>query len=334
MSVYNRLADPHHCFVIAEIGANHDGDLDQALRLMDIAQKAGADAVKFQSFLADLLLTPDNPNYAMMKRLEVPQEWYPRLKKEAESRGLVFFSTASNTTTLQWMADLGVELYKLASPSINHLPLIKQAASIGKPVILSTGLSGWLEVDEAVRAVQETGNTEFALLHCTSEYPAPPESINLRAMSSMMTAYPDIPIGYSDHSIGDAVCLAAAALGARVIEKHITLDSSSDGPDHHYAMEPDAFVSMVPKIREIALALGASGKNPSAKERELAGQYLRSLHFIRDISPGQTVGPEDIDVLRPNDGLHPRHLDDVVGMTALQAAKSGDPVNWHHFKSA
>jgi sialic acid synthase SpsE len=330
-SVYQTICDPAHCFLIAEIGSNHNGDFDTALRLMDIAREAGADAVKFQSFLADHLVKRDSPDYTLLKQLELPQAWYPRLKQAAEGRGLVFFSTATNSITLNWMSELGVELYKLASPNLTHIPLIREIARLGRPVIVSTGMAGLQEIDEAVQAFTEQGNRQLALLHCTSEYPAQPENLNLRAIPTLAATFP-YPVGFSDHSLDGGTAVAAVALGARVIEKHLTLDRTQNGPDHHYALEPAEFIRMGQSIRIVERSLGDGRKEPAAVERDKAAKYWRSLHAARDLTAGHVLTPDDVAVVRPNDGLHPRHLDAVQGMRLARATPAGTPLTWAHFK--
>lgn len=333
-AVFQRIADPARTFVVAEIGANHNGDLDLALRLMDVAQKAGADAVKFQSFLADQLVKRDSQDYALLKRLEVPRDWYPRLKKEAANRGLVFFSTATNDITLSWLQEVGAELYKIASTNITHMPLIRKTASIGKPVIMSTGMATLEEIDEAVQAFTQTGNRELCLLHCVSEYPARPESINLRVIQTLQARYPDHPIGFSDHTLEIGTSIGAVALGARVIEKHLTLDRKMKikGPDHHYSLEPDEFIAMTQNIRAVEAALGDGKKRVSPAEEQKAAQYWRSLHAACDLPAGTVLTAEHISIVRPNDGLHPRYLDKVIGMKLNQPLKEGQAITWTVFK--
>lgn len=330
--LFLRIADPSRCFLIAEIGSNHDGDFDTALRLMDIAREADADAVKFQSFLADQLVTRDNPDYDLLKRLEVPKAWYPRLKRAAEERGLVFFSTATNDITLGWMKEIGVELYKIGSPNLTHLPLIAACGRLGKPLIASTGMAGLVEIDEAVRAFTELGNEELALLHCVSVYPAEPSLLNLRAIQTLAAAYP-FPIGFSDHSLDIGTAVAAVALGARVIEKHLTLDRARPGPDHHYALEPASFVAMGRNIRMVEQALGDGRKVVPAREAENSGRYWRSLHAARDLAQGVALTRDAVSVVRPNDGLHSRHLEAVVGLRLTRPLPAGAPITWDCFKA-
>jgi sialic acid synthase SpsE len=330
-SVFQRIADSRRTFVVAELGSNHNGDFSLVLRLMDVAQQAGADAVKFQSFLADQLLRRDSPDYAMLKSLELPREWYPKLKKEAANRGLVFFSTATNDITLAWLQETGVELYKIASPNLTHLPLIRKTASIGKPVIVSTGMASSKEIDEAIQTFTATGNRELCLLHCVSEYPAKPESINLRVIPTLQALYP-YPIGFSDHTLEIGTSIGAAALGARAIEKHLTLDRTMKGPDHHYALEPAEFIAMTQNIRAVEAALGSGIKKVSPAEQEKSQQYWRSLHAARDLPAGTILTAEHLSVVRPNDGLHPRHLEQVIGLKLTQPLKQDQAITWDAFK--
>jgi len=332
MKVFERMKDPKHCFLIAELGSNHNGDFDTALRLMDVACKAEADAVKFQSFLAEHLVKKDSSDYNLLKRIELKQEWYPRLKEEAEARGLVFFSTATNDVTLGWMEEIGVELYKIASPNITHLPLIRKAASLDKPVIMSTGMAGFLEIDEAVRAFTSTGNGQIVLLYCVSEYPANPKNVNLGFISQLAGMYP-YPVGYSDHTLDIGTAIAAVALGARVIEKHLTLDRTSAGPDHHYALEPEEFITMGRNIRIVEQTIGQGPRHPSSEEIKKSSAYWRSLHVGRDLLAGEVLRAEDIQIVRPNDGLHSRHLEAVVGLRVVQDVPAGKPLTWNDFRA-
>ncbi len=331
MSLYHNICTGP-AFLVAEIGSNHDGNFDHALRLMDVAVEAKANAVKFQSFLADHLVSKYDPNYAMLKKLELPQQWYPKLKKEAENRGLVFFSTASNSVTLGWMKEIECELYKIASPNLTHIPLIKETAVIGKPVIMSTGMAGWQEIDQAVRAFFSSGNDKLALLHCVSDYPADPININLNFIPTLAKAYP-LPVGFSDHTLQIGTAIAAVALGARIIEKHITLDRNSVGPDHHYALEPAEFVQMGLNLRVVEEALGKPWKILTKSEQEKSSIYWRSLHLANDLPAGHTIQSSDLKVIRPNDGLSPQLLDDIVGLQLRIAMPAGAPLTWSAFKS-
>jgi len=331
MGFFENIASQGRTFIIAEIGSNHDGDFDEALHLMDIAAEAGADAVKFQSFLADHLVRKSSPDYTMLKNIEVPHEWYIRLKEAAAERDLLFLSTASNDITLGWLQECGAELYKVASPNLTHLPLITTTAEIGKPVIMSTGMAGLQQIDEAVQTFLASGNTNLCLLHCVSEYPARSESINLKFIETLHSLYP-YTIGFSDHTLNIGTSIAAVALGARVIEKHLTRSRSRPGPDHHYALEPDEFIAMVQNIRAVELALGSPYKIVSASEQVKLTEYWRSLHAEEDLPVGTILKPEHISVIRPNDGLHSRHLTDVIGLRITTPLKKGQAINWTTFK--
>lgn len=316
-------------FIIAEIGSNHNGDLDTALKLINIAGDLGANAVKFQSFLADHLTTRDSDTYALLKRIEMPKAWYPVLKDAAGKRGMVFFSTATNPITLGWMMEVGVEMFKLASPNITHIPLIRHTASLGKPIIMSTGMATFQEIDEAVQAVFDTGNRQLALLHCVSEYPANPEGINLKFIGTLKRMY-GLPVGFSDHTLGIGTAVGAVALGAQIIEKHITLSRQTPGPDHHYALEPSEFEGMVKAIRDVEKAVGSPAKQITEKERKLRFEYFRSLHAARDIRAGEEIREEMVAVIRPANGLHSRHLRDVVGRRAACDIPKDSPLTWSH----
>jgi len=329
VDIYARLCSTERTFIIAEIGSNHNGDLDTALKLIDIAGDLGADAVKFQSFLADHLTTRDSDTYDLLKRIEVPRDWYPVLKNAAGQRGMVFFSTATNPITLGWMMEEGVEMFKLASPNITHIPLIRHTASLGKPIIMSTGMAVFQEIDEAVQAVLDTGNHQLALLHCVSEYPANPETIHLRFIGTLRRMY-GLPVGFSDHTLGIGTAVGAVALGAQIIEKHITLSRRTPGPDHHYALEPSEFGDMVKGIREVEKAVGSPVKQLTENERRLRFEYFRSLHAACDIKTGEEIREEMIAVIRPANGLHPRHLNDIVGRHASCDLPKYSPLTWSH----
>lgn len=331
MTFFDYYTKQSRTFIIAEIGSNHDGDFDEALRLMDVAAKAGADAVKFQSFLADQLVRRDSPDYELLKKIELPREWYSRLKQAASERGLIFFSTATNDITLGWLQECGVELYKIASPNLTHLPLIRKTAAIGKPVIMSTGMAGMQQIGEAVDAFMSTGNGQLCLLHCVSEYPARPESANLKFIETLRALYP-FPIGFSDHTLDIGTAIGAVALGARVIEKHLTSDRTRPGPDHHYALQPDEFIAMGRNIRVVEAALGSPHKVLSPAELDKSALYWRSLHAATDLPAGTIIAPEHLSVIRPNDGLHSRHFDDIIGMPVKTPLQAGQAITWNAFK--
>lgn len=311
MNVYERIKDATKpVWVVAECGSNHNGDFDTAKALIEAAAEAGADAVKFQSFLADELVRRDSPDYAMLKRLEMPREWYAPLKAHAKALGLTWFSTVSNETTLGWLEEVGCEVYKVGSPTITHLPLIRKAAEIGRPMIISMGMGGEAEARSACSAV---GNERLVFLHCVSEYPAKSGDIQrLYDLNFTLAGYSySRPLGYSDHTMGIGTAVGAVALGARVIEKHFTLDRNQDGPDHHFASEPAEFAAMVKAIRECEASL-------TPVTRPTAHPALRTLHAREDLAAGTVLERRHFKVLRPaeaGEGLAPSRLVETVGRT-------------------
>jgi N,N'-diacetyllegionaminate synthase len=308
--------------IIAEIGSNHDGDLDKALRLIDVAADCGADVAKFQSFLADEMLAPDHPNYPMLKRLEMPREWYPRLMERCENKGLRFLSTATNFTTLGWMEALGAWSYKVASCNITYAPLLDRLMAIGKPVIVSTGMATLEEVIALARRFVACG-LESAFLHCVSKYPCPSEQMRLRNIAVLRDILP-CPVGLSDHSHGSHLAVAAVALGARVVEKHLTNDANGYSPDHKVSVLPDTFAEMVRAIRETEQALVVD----FAPDLEAITTMRRSLHFAASLPPGHVLTEADIKVTRPEDGLPPAVLPSIIGRRLIQAVTADQPIGW------
>lgn len=318
-------SDSGKTFVVADIGANHDGSLGMAESLIDAVADAGADAVKFQSYLADELVTADSPDYRTLKRLEIPEWWCPQLKYRADACGLVFFSTATNDITLRWLERVNAACYKIASGNLTHLPLIRRVARLGKPLIVSTGMADLHEIGDALEAADIPDN--IALLHCTSEYPTPVEHANLHGITTLRAAFGDsAEIGYSDHTMSVVIPAVAIGMGARIIEKHITFDRSRLGPDHSYALHPFEFATMVSNIRTTEQAMGNGEKQPTQIEREKAPMVRRSLHAARDIPMWHGLVADDIAVVRPEDGLHPRNYDVVLGKTTLRPLRKGDPI--------
>lgn len=314
---------PDQVLIIAEIGSNHDGNLDKAFALIDVAAEAGANVAKFQSFLADEMYAPGDPNYDLLKKLEMPREWYSQLMNRCEQNGLRFLSTATNDVTLNWMEELGASWYKVASGNITHRPLIDRLVEIGKPVIFSTGLTTLDEIIELTANLQVGGLNDYAFLHCVSEYPAPPEQIRLRNISVMKQLL-DCPIGFSDHS--ETICLAyaAVALGAQIVEKHITLDGNGYSPDHEYSLKPEQFRAMVDGIREVESGLFVD----FTPNREGMCTLRRSLHFASNLKAGHVLTQEDFKIVRPEDGLLPVKLYDIVGYRLTRAVDCNDPVDW------
>jgi N-acetylneuraminate synthase len=319
------VGDGAGCFIIAEAGVNHDGKVEDAHRLVDAAAEAGADAVKFQTFDAEALATADAPKAAyqiettgaaesqrdMLKKLELPRDAHAALKAHCEQRGLVFLSTPFDSGSIEFLARLGVLAFKTPSQEIINLPYLRQIARHRRPMIVSTGNSTMAEVDAAVMTI-EPERAPFALLHCVSQYPAAAETANLRAMATLRAAY-DVPVGFSDHTLGTAVPIAAAALGASIVEKHYTLDRGRAGPDHRASLEPSELAALVRDIRLAEAALGDGRKRPAAGEPELGRAARKSLVAARDLPAGTVLDAAAIAAKRPGTGLSPALLDLVVG---------------------
>ncbi len=332
-----RIGDGHPCYVVAEIGSNHNQDFDMARRLIDAAAEAGVDAVKVQTFKAEQHVSRDTPGFTyldgqntfeLIKSLELDRSWHEPLKRHCEERGLAFFSSPCDREAVDQLTALGVPAHKVASFDITDTDLIGLMAASGKPVILSTGMADWMDIERAVHACRGHGNDQVVLLQCTSLYPAPAELSNLRAMASMRAAFGTL-VGYSDHTQGDHVSLAAVALGACVIEKHFTLGRDLPGPDHSFAIEPLELTEMMKRLREIESALGDGAKaGPRPEEREMFEKGRRSLHARVEIPEGTSIAAEMLVSKRPGLGIPPHLVDVVVGRTARKHIKADQWISW------
>ena len=328
------------CFVIAEAGVNHNGELDLARRLVEAAADAGADAVKFQTFRADGVASGEAPKAGyqlattdraesqleMLRRLELDATAHGELKRLAEERGLVFLSTPFDASSVELLDGLGVDAFKVASPDLVNYLLLDDLARRGRPVILSTGLADLAEVKAAVARLRNGGCDDIVLLHCVSEYPAPPADANLRAMATMRDEL-GLPVGYSDHSEGDAVALAAVALGASALEKHFTLDRSLPGPDHAASLEPAELKRLVAAVRAVEESLGDGVKAPAESERANTATIRRSLAAAGDLPAGATLTRETLVALRPATGISPARLDEVVGRRLRRDLARGELID-------
>jgi sialic acid synthase SpsE len=342
VTIGTRIVGPgRQTYIIAEAGSNHDRNLSQALRLIDIAADAGADAVKFQTFRAekiqartaerashlDRLMPGQKTVQDLLRELELPLEWHGALFEHSKTRGIDFLSTPFDEEAVDILDSLGVLAFKIASYELWHLPLIRHAARKGKPLLLSTGLARLGDVEEALEAVRETANESVVLLHCAIGFPPRWEDLNLRAITTEATAF-GIPVGFSDHSPGVAAAVAAVTLGACVIEKHFTVDRSLPGPDHAFALEPVELTEMVRAIRNVEAALGTGEKRRAPSEDEYYRIARRSLFAAVRIPKGAVIERSMIAVLRPGTGLAPRYLDVVVGRRALQDIEANQPMTW------
>ena len=329
------------CFVIAEAGVNHDGDRKRALELVDIAADAGADAVKFQTFDADRLATRDAPKadyqldatdrgesqHAMLRRLQLSPGDHAVLIEHCARRGILFLSTPFDEQSADLLASLGVAAFKIPSGEITNVPFLAHVARHGKPMIVSTGMATIGEVEAAVAAIDGAGACDVALLHCVSNYPAAAATANLRAMATLEHAF-GVPVGYSDHTRGFAVALAAVALGAAVLEKHFTVDRALPGPDHQASLTADELSALVASIREVESALGDGRKRPAASELGTAAVARKSIVAAREIRAGATITREMITALRPGTGISPALFGNVVGRTARKDIPLGTVLAW------
>ncbi|HEU5236133.1 MAG TPA: N-acetylneuraminate synthase [Pyrinomonadaceae bacterium] len=334
----------HPCFIIAEAGVNHNGDLEMARQLIDVAVEAGADAVKFQTFRAEAIVAREAPKaqyqlqttstaesqFDMLKRLELSAGAHTEIQSYCHTRRIEFLSTPFDTESIDLLDRLGVPAFKISSGDITNLPLLRHAAGKGKAMLLSTGMSGIEEVQEAVTAVRDAGCDQVILLQCVSNYPAEPADVNLRAMQTMADKF-GVPVGYSDHTTGIEIAMAAVALGACVIEKHFTLDRGLPGPDHRASLEPDELRAMVEGIRKVEAALGDGRKIPAASEADTASIARRSLMAAGDISAGTRLTAEMVVIKRPGTGLPPRMLKELIGRPVRVDIASGSMLSLEMF---
>jgi sialic acid synthase SpsE len=331
----------HPCYVIAEAGANHNRDLDTACALVDVAVAAGADAIKFQTYSGARLYSKNTPRFSyldgitdklpaeLLEEISLPREWQPILSDYARERGIDFFSSPFDHEAVAELDALDVPAMKIASFEIVDLQLIRAAAATGRAVLISTGMATMGEIEDAIRAAEEVGGHDIGLMQCTSLYPAPASAANLRAMATMREAF-GRPVGLSDHTTGIAVPIAAAGLGAAFVEKHVTLDRSTAGPDHPFALEPGELTAMVAGIREAQSALGNGRKDgPNAEEAvEMHRLGRRSLIVARDLPAGTVLAKDMLTVKRPGFGIAPKHLEIVVGRVLRADAQEDDILTW------
>lgn len=340
-SISGRSIGPDHpCYVIAEAGVNHNGKLELALKLIDAAAEAGADAVKFQTFSADRLVTLDaaqaeyqkrntgveETQYEMLKRLELSRDDHEKLLAHCREREIQFLSSPFDEEAADLLESLGVPAYKIPSGELTNHPYLAHIAAKGLPMILSSGMATLEEIGEALKAVKQAGDPPVVLLQCTTSYPAPPETINLRAMHTLAEKF-GLPVGFSDHTEGIAVPLAAAALGAVVIEKHFTLDRALPGPDHKASLEPLELAAIVESIRRVESALGSGVKEPGAEERRNARVIRKGLVLVTAKSKGEALEREDLAARRPAEGLPPSELERVIGRTLARDKAEGEPLH-------
>lgn len=334
-----QIGQGHPCFVIAEAGVNHNGDIGLALRLIDAAADAGANAVKFQTFRAEKLVTAwapkadyqkkntggDGSQFDMLHKLELSHDQHRILASRCAERDILFLSTPFDAESADFLASMNVLAFKVSSGDLTDIPFLRHLASMGLPVMLSTGMGTLDEVRDAMDAL--AGAQGIALLHCVSNYPADPADVNLRAMDTMRHAF-HVPVGYSDHSEGLVVALSAVAMGAAVLEKHFTLDRNLPGPDHRASLEPAELAELVRDVRIVEQAMGHGRKEPAPSEFNTAVVARKSLVAACDIPAGTTLGPQHIIVKRPGTGISPGMQERLFGRKAKVAVSAGTLFNW------
>lgn len=341
MKIAGRLIGPTQPpYVIAELSANHNGSLEQALRIIDAAVDAGADAVKIQTYRPDTItLESDAPEFRISDGLwagrtlydlyqwaHTPWEWHEALFAHARRRGITLFSSPFDPTAVDLLDGLGAPAFKIASFEAVDLPLIRYVASKGKPMIISTGMADLEEIGEAVAAAHAGGCRELALLHCVSGYPAPPEDYKLKTLPDMAARF-GVPVGLSDHTLDNTTAVASVALGAVIIEKHMTLDRKGGGPDDSFSLEPAEFAALCKGARTAWSALGRV--DYGRKSSEIGNvKFRRSLYFVKDMAAGEVITPDAVRSVRPGYGLLPRYLDEVIGSVTSSPVAANTPVSW------
>jgi N-acetylneuraminate synthase len=335
-----RIGPGQPAYVVAEMSANHGQDFDQAVAIIKAAHAAGADAVKLQTYTADTLTLDCDASpfqihggpwggrrlYELYQEAYTPWEWQPKLKRVADDLGMALFSTPFDESAVQFLEAMQVPAYKVASFELVDTGLLRRVARTGEPVILSTGMATLAEIDEAVVTLRDAGAAQVALLKCTSAYPAPPEEMNLATIPHLATAF-GVPAGLSDHTLDVAVPVAAVTLGACLIEKHFTLSRDLPGPDSAFSLEPHEFAAMVRAVRAAEAAIGAVHYGVGEREAKNR-QFRRSLFVVRDVAAGEPFTRENVRSIRPGDGLHPRHLEEIVGRRANRDVPRGTPLDW------
>ena len=334
------IGDGHPAYIIAEMSANHAGSLERALELIHVAKDAGADCVKIQTYTADTMTidchneyfqiekgTWEGENlYGLYQKAYTPWQRTEQLRDEVAKVGIDVLSTPFDPRSVDFLEDLGVHFYKIASFELVDIPLLEYVAAKNKPIIMSTGMGTLEEIQEAVDAIYSTGNRQLALMKCSSAYPAKPEEMNLRTMQDLKERF-GVPVGLSDHSMGAFSAATAVAMGANLIEKHFCISRAVKNPDSSFSMEPQEFREMVEQVREVEKAMGSVQYGVSRQEESNAC-FRRSLFVVEDIAAGEVLTPEKIRSIRPAYGLKPKHYQEVLGRTAKRALRRGTPLSF------
>jgi len=329
--------------IIAEAGVNHNGDKAKALALVDVAAEAGADAVKFQTFHTASVVSPTAPKAQyqientsdgetqteMLKKLELPFEWHLELQRYCDKRGIIFASTPFHKEAVDLLVSLNVPFLKVSSTDLNNTPFLTYLARQKIPLLISTGMSELAEVTDAIKTVETAGCPEWGLLHCLSQYPAPHGEANLRAITTMAAAF-NCPVGYSDHTLGSETALAALGLGATIFEKHFTLDKTMEGPDHIASANPEELASYISAIRLVESAMGDGIKTCQPSEIATRDMARKSVTIVKPLPAGHTLKESDLTLLRPADGIEPKHLSDVIGKKLKADLEADQSLKWDH----
>lgn len=335
------ISENSPAFIIAEMSGNHNMDFERAVAIVKAAKEAGADAIKLQTYTADTItLDCDDPCFRLeqdalwdgmilhklYQEAYTPWEWQPKLKEIADEIGIMLFSSPFDLTSIDFLEEMDVPAYKVASSEINDIPFLKKIAKTGKPIIISTGIAYMEDIERALRTCKEAGNENVILLKCSTAYPAPYEEINLKTIPNMKETF-DCIVGLSDHTMGSAVSGAGVAVGAKVIEKHLTLRRADGGVDSAFSMEPEEFKEMVDNIRIIEKALGKATYELTQKQ-EKSRKYSRSLFVAQDMKAGDVFTPENLRSVRPANGLHTMYYEELLGKKITKDAKLGTPMSW------
>lgn len=337
-----KIGPGHPVFIIAEAGINHEGDLDVAMELVDAATTTGADAVKFQTFVTELVITRRTPKanyhiettggdeveswFELIKREELPLEDFAKIKKRCDEKGIIFLSTPYDMPSVDALKAIGAPAIKVASTDTNNIPLLRHMARTGLPIILSTGMTDMTELRQSIECLRGAGCTDLAVMQCTAEYPAPSDEINLNAMKTISETF-GVTVGYSDHTQGETAAIAAVALGASVYEKHFTLDKAASGPDHRASMEPDELKALIARMRETERLLGSAEKRIMPCEAKNKPILQKSIVAARDLAAGTVLTEADLLTKRTGGvGIVPTRFDEVVGRTLKTALEADEPL--------
>lgn len=334
------IGEGQPCYIIAEMSANHAGDLGRAIEIIHAAKECGADCIKIQTYTADTMTIDCNKKYfqitagtwkgenlyKLYQKAATPWEWQVHLKEEAEKVGIDFLSTPFDKTAVDFLEEIGVDFYKIASFEIVDIPLLKYVASKKKPIIMSTGMASLGEIEEAVNTIKEQGNNDICLLKCSSAYPAIPEQMNIKTMRHLQETF-RVPVGLSDHSIGSVSAIVAVAMGASIIEKHFCLSRKIKNPDSTFSMEPAEFKQMVEEVRAAEKAIGTVNYSIMDNEK-VSLSHRRSIFVVKDIKKGEMFTEENIRIIRPADGLEPKYFDEVLNKKASHDIEKGTPLKW------